>query len=67
MHAIGVGWSRCRSGLHRRRRRLVGLLCLADHPTTGGYPVVALVRLGSLQALGQARPGGAVRLVGPAG
>ncbi|MCU1681556.1 MAG: allophanate hydrolase [Amycolatopsis sp.] len=30
---------------------------LADHPTTGGYPVIAVVRRGSLAALGQARPG----------
>jgi allophanate hydrolase subunit 2 len=30
---------------------------LADHPTTGGYPAIAVVRRGSLAALGQARPG----------
>ena len=35
---------------------------LADHPTTGGYPVVAVVRRGSLDALAQARPGTQVRL-----
>ncbi|WP_329069117.1 biotin-dependent carboxyltransferase family protein [Amycolatopsis sp. NBC_01480] len=35
---------------------------LADHPTTGGYPVVAMVRRGSLDALAQARPGTQVRL-----
>jgi biotin-dependent carboxylase-like uncharacterized protein len=30
---------------------------LADHPTTGGYPVIAVVDPGSLPLLGQARPG----------
>ncbi|MDT8910729.1 biotin-dependent carboxyltransferase family protein [Amycolatopsis sp. PS_44_ISF1] len=35
---------------------------LADHPTTGGYPVVAVVRRESLDALAQARPGTQVRL-----
>ncbi|SEP52305.1 biotin-dependent carboxyltransferase family protein [Amycolatopsis saalfeldensis] len=35
---------------------------LADHPTTGGYPVVAVVRRASLDALAQARPGTQVRL-----
>lgn len=30
---------------------------LADHPTTGGYPVIAVVRRGALAALAQARPG----------
>ncbi|WP_326567023.1 biotin-dependent carboxyltransferase family protein [Amycolatopsis rhabdoformis] len=34
---------------------------LADHPTTGGYPVAAVVRRGSLGALAQARPGTFVR------
>ncbi|RZQ65312.1 biotin-dependent carboxyltransferase family protein [Amycolatopsis suaedae] len=34
---------------------------LADHPTTGGYPVVAVVRPGSLSALAQARPGTTLR------
>ncbi|MFF4595180.1 biotin-dependent carboxyltransferase family protein [Amycolatopsis sp. NPDC001319] len=34
---------------------------LADHPTTGGYPVAAVVRRGSLGALAQARPGTSVR------
>lgn len=35
---------------------------LADHPTTGGYPVVGVVETGSLPALAQARPGSSVRL-----
>jgi biotin-dependent carboxylase-like uncharacterized protein len=30
---------------------------LADHPTTGGYPVIAVVSPASLSALAQARPG----------
>jgi biotin-dependent carboxylase-like uncharacterized protein len=34
---------------------------LADHPTTGGYPVSAVVRRASLAALAQARPGTSVR------
>jgi allophanate hydrolase subunit 2 len=35
---------------------------LADHPTTGGYPVVAVVDPGSLDTCAQARPGARVRL-----
>jgi biotin-dependent carboxylase-like uncharacterized protein len=35
---------------------------LADHPTTGGYPVVAVVDPDSLGACAQARPGTSVRL-----
>jgi biotin-dependent carboxylase-like uncharacterized protein len=34
---------------------------LADHPTTGGYPVVAVVEEGDLWQCGQLRPGEAVR------
>lgn len=34
---------------------------LADHPTTGGYPVVAVVERASLGACAQARPGSLVR------
>ncbi|MCL2394134.1 MAG: biotin-dependent carboxyltransferase family protein [Acidimicrobiaceae bacterium] len=34
---------------------------LADHPTTGGYPVVAVVDRASLDACAQARPGSLVR------
>ncbi|WP_443706231.1 biotin-dependent carboxyltransferase family protein [Saccharothrix obliqua] len=34
---------------------------LADHPTTGGYPVVGVVPPDALPALGQARPGTRVR------
>jgi KipI family sensor histidine kinase inhibitor len=34
---------------------------LADHPTTGGYPVIGVVEPADLAALAQARPGGEVR------
>ncbi len=34
---------------------------LADHPTTGGYPVAAVVRPAALSALAQARPGTRMR------
>ncbi|UJW36468.1 biotin-dependent carboxyltransferase family protein [Saccharothrix sp. AJ9571] len=34
---------------------------LADHPSTGGYPVLGVVRARSLAALGQARPGTRLR------
>jgi biotin-dependent carboxylase-like uncharacterized protein len=37
---------------------------LADHPTTGGYPVVAVVDPASLDGCAQARPGATVRLAG---
>ncbi len=36
---------------------------LADHPTTGGYPVVAVVREADLAAAAQAAPGSTVRFV----
>ncbi|MFC5285772.1 biotin-dependent carboxyltransferase family protein [Actinokineospora guangxiensis] len=35
---------------------------LADHPTTGGYPVIGVVAASALPALAQARPGTRVRL-----
>jgi biotin-dependent carboxylase-like uncharacterized protein len=34
----------------------------ADHPTTGGYPVIAIVDRASLATVSQARPGAAVRM-----
>ncbi|MGW5745217.1 5-oxoprolinase subunit C family protein [Amycolatopsis sp. NPDC003861] len=34
---------------------------LADHPTTGGYPVAAVVKTTALSALAQARPGTRIR------
>lgn len=37
---------------------------LADHPVTGGYPVIAVVRRADLDLLGQARPGQHVRFLG---
>ena len=37
------------------------LVFLADHPTTGGYPVVGVVEPAGLPALAQARPGSSVR------
>ncbi|MEU7427128.1 biotin-dependent carboxyltransferase family protein [Streptomyces sp. NPDC040750] len=36
---------------------------LADHPTTGGYPVIAVVRAADLPAAAQAVPGTSVRFV----
>ncbi|MEU0053563.1 biotin-dependent carboxyltransferase family protein [Streptomyces sp. NPDC006309] len=36
---------------------------LADHPTTGGYPVIAVVRAADLPAAAQALPGVPVRFV----
>jgi len=36
---------------------------LADHPTTGGYPVIAVVRTADLPAAAQATPGTPVRFV----
>ncbi|MBC7268641.1 MAG: biotin-dependent carboxyltransferase family protein, partial [Streptomyces sp.] len=36
---------------------------LADHPTTGGYPVIAVVRTTDLPAAAQARPGTPVRFL----
>ena len=39
------------------------VVLLADHPTTGGYPVVGLVDPRDLAGLAQARPGDAVRFV----
>jgi biotin-dependent carboxylase-like uncharacterized protein len=41
------------------------LIFLADHPTTGGYPVVAVVDPADLPLLAQARPGDTVRFRGP--
>jgi biotin-dependent carboxylase-like uncharacterized protein len=38
------------------------LVFLADHPTTGGYPVIAVVASADLDVLGQLRPGQTLRL-----
>ncbi|MER7177348.1 biotin-dependent carboxyltransferase family protein [Streptomyces mesophilus] len=40
------------------------VIFLADHPTTGGYPVVAVVRTPDLPAAAQAAPGTPVRFIG---
>jgi biotin-dependent carboxylase-like uncharacterized protein len=37
------------------------ILLLADHPTTGGYPVIAVVEAADVPRAGQLRPGDAVR------
>lgn len=37
------------------------ILLLADHPTTGGYPVIAVVRSADIDAAAQLRPGQYVR------
>ena len=39
------------------------LIFLADHPTTGGYPAVAVVDPADLPKLAQARPGTLVRFL----
>ncbi|WP_134766306.1 biotin-dependent carboxyltransferase family protein [Nocardioides sp. 1609] len=39
------------------------VVLLADHPTTGGYPVLAVVERDDLARCAQVRPGGAVRFV----
>jgi biotin-dependent carboxylase-like uncharacterized protein len=41
------------------------LVFLADHPTTGGYPVIGVVDAVDLPALAQARPGTTVLFHGP--
>jgi allophanate hydrolase subunit 2 len=38
------------------------ILLLADHPTTGGYPVIAVVVSADLGLAGQLRPGQQVRI-----
>jgi allophanate hydrolase subunit 2 len=37
------------------------ILLLADHPTTGGYPVIAVVVSADLELAAQLRPGEQVR------
>lgn len=39
------------------------LIFLADHPTTGGYPVPAVVHPADLAGAAQARPGTPLRFV----
>lgn len=38
------------------------LVFLADHPTTGGYPVIAVVRSVDVDVIGQLRPGQTLRM-----
>jgi len=40
------------------------ILFLADHPVTGGYPVIGYVRDEDVDRCGQLRPGQALRLLG---
>ena len=37
------------------------ILLLVDHPTTGGYPVIAVAVSGDLPLAGQLRPGQTLR------
>ena len=39
------------------------VLFLADHPVTGGYPVIAVVCAADLPVAAQARPGTRIRFV----
>lgn len=39
------------------------IVLLADHPTTGGYPVIGVVPARDLDRVAQLRPGGGLRLV----
>lgn len=41
------------------------IVFLADHPTTGGYPVIAVVHPEDLPLIAQARPGASVVFCGP--
>lgn len=41
------------------------ILLLNDHPTTGGYPVIAVVHSEDLSSAGQLAPGDVVRLTSP--
>jgi allophanate hydrolase subunit 2 len=41
------------------------IIFLADHPTTGGYPVIAVVHPADLPLVAQARPGTKVMFRGP--
>ncbi len=39
------------------------ILLLADHPVTGGYPVIAVVASADIGLAGQLRPGQRIRFV----
>jgi len=38
------------------------IVMLADHPATGGYPVIAVVDVADIPAVAQAAPGTSLRL-----
>ena len=42
------------------------VMLLADHPTTGGYPVIAVVDPDDVAVVAQTPPGGPVRFTGHA-
>ena len=48
---------RCRAGAGERAT----VMFLADHPTTGGYPVIGVLPAAALALVAQARPGTSVR------
>ena len=48
-------------GPERDEARGQPIVLLANHPTTGGYPVVAVVEPDDLWRVGQARPGSRLR------
>lgn len=67
----GAAVERCRDDELRSEGVVVGavqvppsgqpVVFLADHPVTGGYPVIAVVRAASLPVIAQARPGDRLR------
>jgi biotin-dependent carboxylase-like uncharacterized protein len=74
-HAAGLAWDAAREwpseGLVRGAVQVppsgLPVLFLADHPVTGGYPVVAVVLDADTDVAAQARPGQRVRFVGVSG
>ena len=70
-HAAGLAWDATREwpseGLVRGAVQVppsgLPVLFLADHPVTGGYPVVAVVLDADTDVAGQARPGQRIRFV----
>ncbi|MFN8148303.1 MAG: biotin-dependent carboxyltransferase family protein [Candidatus Nanopelagicales bacterium] len=74
-HASGLAWDAAREwpseGLVRGAVQVppsgLPVLFLADHPVTGGYPVVAVVLDADTDVAGQVRPGQRIRFVGVSG
>lgn len=74
-HAAGLDWDASREwpseGLVRGAVQVppsgLPALFLADHPVTGGYPVVAVVLDADTDVAAQARPGQRIRFVGVSG